>query len=368
MQGVHAEINKYFTKSVQNYIFTSRAVQGERDLHNACFEERQDIIKRWSNAKYDLKDFYQLKRKEKVADKQAADPSAATAVEPGLEPPKTGWLHTRKMTFDERKKLHAQRQAWKTGYVDTPVPPSSSGSSSIQSNSSEDAEFEKAIQASVQETSHGNAEEDAMIEAAIRRSIKAVREQVRSNNVVPDMSKNLREKDPSIFEDSEYHITDEEYQALIEQAIQQSMRESMPLSYDEEAIEMEDSSSRAMNSSENLGNHDDDDVELKRALEASRNPPDLPPRDNEDDELQRALAASREAMEKEKSQRTEEDIVLEYIKKQSLAEEEYRKKVAKDMENDATGTQHDEHDEELKRAMEESLKMSRGDDSGPSRS
>ncbi|KAJ4173191.1 hypothetical protein NW754_012199 [Fusarium falciforme] len=169
-----------------------------------------------------------------------------------------------------------------------------------------------------------------MIEAAVRESVKAVRQKVESEQAPP-----LPLKDPSIFEDQDYQITDEEYQALIEQAIQQSLVADAQLPQESGFVEL--------------------DVD-------TANPPPLPPRDNDDEELERAIAASKEAMAKEESQRTEEEIVMEYVKKQSLAEEEYRQQMMKgkgkaDEENE---------DEELRRAMEESLKMSKGDYSGPS--
>ncbi|CAM1510161.1 Fc.00g004960.m01.CDS01 [Cosmosporella sp. VM-42] len=367
MQGVHAEINKFFTKSVQNYIITSRAVQGERDMQKSGPEERADILQRWNNIKFDLKNFYQLKRKEKTAGKLpvTSDNQSATQGESGFERPRTGWLYTKKMSFDERKRLHAQREQWKKGYVETNItPPSTSGGSSIQTTTSEDAEFEKAIQASVRETSRGNAEEDAAVEAAIRESVRAVRQKGGLSELIPE----LPEKTPAIFGDEEYQITDEEYQALIEQAIKHSLGTDPPLPQDSGFVELEAMDTTVF--SEPAGQTTplppaNEDAELQRAIEESKNASHLPPRNNnEDEELQRALAASKEAMDKEASQRTEEEIVLEYVKKQSLAEEEYRRKMANDKVPDGEGV---DEEEELRKAMEESLRLSRGDDSGPSR-
>ncbi|KAF4462148.1 hypothetical protein FALBO_11044 [Fusarium albosuccineum] len=361
MQGVHAEITKFFTKSVQNYIISSRAVQGQREMLEATPEEKEDVIKRWNNVKYDLKNFYHMKRKEKTAGKLPAEPRPTSGGDSSLDPSRTGWLHTRKLSWDERKKLHADKEAWKKGYVDVNIPPpTASDSSSIQTSSTEDAELERAIRASVLETSHGNAEEDAMIEAAIRESVRAVRQRVESEQAPP-----LPLKDPSIFEDDEYQITDEEYQALIEQAIQQSLGVEPTLPQDSGIAELDSRETVAMPAPEPAQPdtaNDEDDAELQRAIEVSKNAPPLPPRDGEDDELQQAIAASKEAMEKETSQRTEEEIVMEYVKKQSLAEEEYRQMMAKGKSK----VEEAEDEEELRRAMDESLKMSTGDYSGPS--
>lgn len=381
MQGLHAEINNYFSKSVQNYIVTSRAVQGEREMLKSTPEEREDIIKRWNNIKFDLKNFYVMKRKEKSAGKQPA-----TQPEEGVERPRTGWKFTRNMTFDERKKLQAQRQAWKKGYVDTPVRPPSSGSWETPPRTPEDEELEKAIQASVRETSRGDAEEDAIIEAAIRESVRAIQQRSESVHPIPEVA----EKDPTIFDDAEYQITDEEYQALVEQAIQQSIATDRSLPQESGISELdamgtpvrkssdpppppprqdEDADlQRAIEESKHVpppNPQNDEEEELRRAIEESRHTVTAPARDADDEkEFLRAIEASKEAMEKEKSQRTEEEIVMEYVKKQSLAEEEYRKQMAK---GKGVSDESEDEDEQLRRAMEESLKLSRGDDAGPSR-
>jgi hypothetical protein len=358
MQGVNAEVSKFFAKSVQNYIISSRAIQGQHEMHEATPGERDDVVQRWNNVKFDLKNFYQWKRKEKVAGKRPEEPRLDSS-EAGFERPRTGWRQTKNMSFEERKKLHADKDAWKRGFLDAPVPQSNaSDASRIQTSSSEDPELEKAIQASVRETSRGNSEEDAHVEAAIRESIKAVRQQVGSNEAGP-----LPLKDPSIFEDADYQITDEEYQALVERAIQQSLGDDVPLPDYSDVPEL-DATDTVSQPPAQTSTHEDDE-ELKRAIEASRNqpPPALPPREENDDELERAIAASKEAMEQESNQRSEEDIVMEYVKRQSLAEEEYRKQMAKGKGAAGGG---DDDDEELKRAMEESLKMNRGDASGPS--
>ncbi|KAF4336370.1 sterol 3-beta-glucosyltransferase [Fusarium beomiforme] len=359
MLGVNAQVSKFFARSVQNYIISSRATQGQLELQEATPGEKDDVVQRWNNIKFDLKNFYQWKRKEKVAGKRPEEPRLDIS-EAGFEQPRTGWRYTKNMSFEERKKLHADKEAWKAGFVDAPVPQATTNDgSSIQTSSSEDTELEKAIRASVLETSRGNSEEDAQVEAAIRESIKVVRQQVASNEAGP-----LPLKDPSIFEDADYQITDEEYQALIEQAIQQSLGNDMPLPQYPNVPELEAMDAAPQHHVEAASS--EDDVELQRAIEASRNqpPPPLPPREGNDDEFERAIAASKQAMERENSERTEEDIVMEYVKRQSLAEAEYRKQ----MDQGKIAADGDDDDEELQRAMEESLKMTRGDASGPSRS
>ncbi|KAI5458067.1 hypothetical protein BGZ63DRAFT_474529 [Mariannaea sp. PMI_226] len=381
MQGVHAEINKYFTKSVQNYIISSRAIQGQRELELSTAEERRDILKRWNNAKYDLKEFYQLKKKENTAGKLSVSRTVSSESE-GLETPRAGWLENQLKTLEQRKRLQQDLQNWKSGYVDVESPLSNNSTHSL---TREEVELEKAIQASVQQTSRGNTEEDAAVEAAIRESIRAVQEKVQAT----DTAGPLPEKSLTIFEDEEYQITDQEYQDLIEKAIQQSIRTDAHLPQEDQVaglgltntsiprpplpprnhneVYTEQQRQLALEESHStLAPQDEDegyDAELQRAIEESKSIPVTSAENpNEAEELERAIEASKEEMQKEMNERTEEEIVMEYVKKQSLAEEEFRRK-GKSQAVDIA----EEDDEELRRAMEESLKMSRGDDAGPSR-
>ncbi|KAH7321377.1 family 1 glycosyltransferase [Stachybotrys elegans] len=360
MQGVHAEVSKMFAKSSQNYIIASRIAQGRNEILNATREEQQDIILRWRSLGSDLKDFNNLKKKEKTAGKSPASSSAMLSPEPGasrMEVP--SWLRGQ-LSLDERRKIRAQKEAAKKAGVQH-YPDVNTSSSTL---SSEDAEFERAILASVRDTSRGNAEEDAMIEAAIRESVAAVRqsgglpEPVRTDK----SSQAWPEKSPAMFQDEEYQITDEEYQALVEQAIKQSMG-VLPASDMDEFHETKgkypDTVVRESSAGPSGNVRDEDDEDLQRALAASRIAPALPPRqvDNptDDDELQRAIEASKQDLELEQAQKTEEDVVFEYMRKQSLAEEEWRRLAAK-----GKGPADEDDDEEFKRALEESLKMGHG--------
>jgi hypothetical protein len=62
--------------------------------------------------------------------------------------------------------------------------------------------------------------------------------------------------------------------------------------------------------------------------------------DHADDEanLKRALEESMKHDEKSQRERTEEEIVLEYVKKQSLLEEEHRKRIAQGRDTSGEGS------------------------------
>lgn len=358
---------------MQNYIITSRIVQGTQDLNRASEEEMADMIVRWNNLKWDLKNYYVLKRKERAAEKApekgSGRPESPAPSESPFSRPKTSWFQTRNLSTEDRKKLQTQKR----GFVDAPIPTSSTSSSARQSLS-DDAEFEQAIQASVRETSKGNEEEDAMVEAAIRESIKAMRARGALLETLPEASEDIPEKDPSIFKDEEYQITDEEYQSLIEKAIQQSLASHI----EDDWFHPQESGISELEgfTTEIQGEHgsggtahadqpdEDHDAELQKAIEESKSAP-TPPVVDDEAELLRAIEASKQEMDREHSQRTEEDIVLEYVKKQSLAEEEFRQQLGKG-KGKAAAEADDDDDEELKRALEESLKLHKGDSAGPS--
>lgn len=371
MQGVHATLRNAFSSSVQNYIIASRMKQGQMDMDSASVAEREDVVVRWNNVKFDLKNFQAMKLKEQREKQRAEGEGPYGQPEKSLTAPVTGWAHTRKLSFEERKQLHARKEAWKKGHVEAIVPASRSDLSLSEPSSmsaAEDEEFERAIRVSVAETSRGNAEEDAAVEQAIRASVNHFRSSgvpdIRAEKAAP-LDRDAKNQDQDPFSSAELEITDEEYQRLIEEAINQSM------------------SLKAAGVQPGEGSHGDDE-EFHRALEQSKIAQQQPPAHEDDEELQRILeeskrqhaegntneeeelrkaieaseAAHREQQNKDAAARTEEDVVMEYVKKQSLAEEEFRRNASKGKGRDVAADVDEDEDEELRRAMEESLKMS----------
>lgn len=378
MQGAYAELNKFLSRSVQNYIITSRVVQGERDLQNASEGEKADIIYRW-NHDSDLKIIQETKLRGQEREH--------SRVGSGGGP--TSWFPTLQ---DGRRQMGAaldekpRRQRSQSGRISRRFSLSRSSSPAPvnwEESLNADAEFEEAIMASVRETSRGDPEEDAMIEIAIRESIMAMQQQGSS---LPDPVRLKKEggKSTDVFEDEEYKITDEEYQNLIEEALRESL-----VGHEKELSVLPGSSSRGLDaglahtdeprsSGSAFTPNTDDDADLQRAIDESRKaPPALPPRekeqqedDNEEDEhFRRAIEASMNEMERIKKEKTEEEIVMEYVKKQSLAEEEFKQRrdsKGKGKEVSEVASNASEDDDELKKAIEESLKITGGDGDGPS--
>lgn len=374
MQGAYAELNKFLSRSVQNYIITSRVVQGERDLQNASEGEKADILYRW-NHDTDLKTIQETKLKGQEREH--------SRVGSGGGP--TSWFPTLQ---DGRRQMGAaleekpRRQRSQSGRISRRLSlsrPSSPAPVNWEKSLNADAEFEEAIIASVRETSRGDPEEDDMVEVAIRESILAMQQQGSS---LPDpvrlKTEGIRDS-AAVFEDEEYKITDEEYQNLIEQAIRESL-----VGHERELSALPGSSPRVLDakiaqtdeprsSGSAFTPNSDEDADLQHAIDESRKtPPNLPPREKEEDDdeehLRKAIEASMNEMERLKKEKTEEEIVMEYVKKQSLAEDDFKKQNAskgKGREVSEVASNASD-DEELKRAIEESLKMNGRDGDEPS--
>ncbi|KAI1821588.1 hypothetical protein F4861DRAFT_532881 [Xylaria intraflava] len=390
MAGVHAEIRTMFAQSADKYIWASRIAQGNDDLRNSSAEERASIEARWLDMREKGKGFYLWKQKDKGKSKAStplAPGHATVSTEELIEVPRTGWFGSgsRPITEERQRVQEPQRPAAEDIQI---VPPG-------DDIHELDDEFESAIQAAVRKTSRGDVAEDSRIEQAIRSSVGIMRQQqtpmgplVPTNRGVsnaepnssgwpPDIKKPLPgETLPLPFSpDNLDGITDEEYQALVEEAIKRSIIEDQT---QQQPIRMHDlenendeeykrvlEASQAEHEQQKHESADFDEEALQRAIEASRVEQGREQPD-EEEELKRALEESASAHQKEvalmNSLRSEEDIVMEYVKKQSLAEAAFRSARAGNDEGE---------DEDLRRVLEESLRtdeeLRRGGGGGPSR-
>lgn len=157
--------------------------------------------------------------------------------------------------------------SWTRGYVDMEVPQYGDGTSNRQRTNWEDVEVESNIQDSAQAVSRGNAEDDGVIEADIRENTRAERYRAQSTG-----SAGISTKDMFIFDDKSYQITDEEYQNLIEEAIQQSLHTHMRLSYKARSIELDCFNTTALPYSR-LEIDDEGNTGLQRAIKELRSSP-----------------------------------------------------------------------------------------------
>lgn len=322
--GINKEIKKMFGSSVVNFVISARTAQGFEDAKNATAEERRDVILRWNQHK----DEYQSER-QKVFEHGGPEGQGAGHLTP------KGFMQTRHLTFDERKKLHADRKATREAearkvhgeHTHSRCPFCRRQSAHthaprqdqhlLTDGSAEhdhDHEFEQAIKASVAATSRGNPDEDAMIERAIRASVRelySAQESTRSDHdaVARAIQASIAEAEAhrreSQYHDDEKSHDETEHQAALERAIQESL-----LQYQ-----------RKQHSEEGEGDEDDDmhkAIQLSKELNVAKGKETGGIED--DEEYRLALKKSKEL--------SEEEVVLEYVKKQSLLEGKMKEGVA----------------------------------------
>ncbi|TVY94242.1 Sterol 3-beta-glucosyltransferase [Lachnellula willkommii] len=359
--GVHKEVRKLFGTSVLNYCISARTAQGFEEASHATPEERLDVIYRWTTHKAEYQSM-----KQRLLETGGPDGQDAGHLTP------KGFLQTRHLSFEERKKLHEarrlkreeeQQNAHGSGAHkhcpfcrrDKPhlhTPRAAQDTTSVLDDPDHNAEFEHAIHASVAATSHGNAEEDMMIERAIRASIKELQS---TETTLTDQEALKRAIQASVVESGHNHSfngagssvdfteEDAEQQTQLEKAIEESLRSySFPASRPPQDIDT------------------DDDEEVKLALKMSKEQTE-PKATDIDDALNLAIQKSKEEHLKEK---TEEDIVLEYAKKQSMKEAEHKAAVAgkqKEVPVVEEAPQSKADEEALRQAIEMSLKHAGGD-------
>jgi hypothetical protein len=239
--GVHREIRKMFGSSVLNYIIAARTAKGFEDAQACSPEERASIIHQWKSHK----DEYQS-TKMKIVEQGGPELNQSGYLSP------KGFMQTRHLPFDERKKLHKERQSKRREIAqkeveegnghkhcpfcrrdkphrhtprenqDTPVVPHA-----VEGDIND--EFEHAIHTSVAATSRGNAEEDGIIERAIRASVREL--QAAEDNKLSGQEALERAIQASIGEaghrpstgTSGYTERDAEYERELEAAIQESL-------------------------------------------------------------------------------------------------------------------------------------------------
>lgn len=324
-KGIYKELQKHLGSSVQNYIVAARTAQGYDEWHNSSQKERLEVISRWQSIQVEVE-----------KEKQLA---------------KHGNLYGRhcylKSTNEERKKLLAEKGKQKKNakgnaagdaFAEThaPHPVVAQVQNSQESDPGPDgADFEEAIRESVAATSRGNPEEDQMIERAIRASVRelylaskedddnqAIQRAIQASvaEAIQSRSGDRSKIRPTSLDRAGDHK--KELAAALQRSVQGNQKSEKP----GPLVDFDDS-----------GVDTDDDEDIKAAVERSKSTPTEQPMGGKDEQdFQTAIELSRKANEEleqglnESKMETEEAIVLEYVKRQSLAEEEFKKSVTAD--------------------------------------
>lgn len=301
--GIYKELQKQFGSSVQNYVVAARLAQGYEDLAASTEQQRLDTVKRWQATQIELH-----KEKEQLSRCGSHQHWVFLRVKNAAHASLEGKKNTKNGKRQKTPRLpkHGSSAPKKHEDMTSSFQPSALSSDLRHANS---ATFEEAIQQSVQATSHGNPEEDAMIERAIRASVTELR----------TPSKNGDEEE------------------AIQRAIQASVaeatraREAMVSGHDCTSFDQNDGLHQALQRSVSLRNDQgnsiegdeddsgvgtDDDENIRTAIDRSKS------------DYQQLQDVEKQLPQKEgypHRARTEEEIVLEYVKKQSILEEEHRR-------------------------------------------
>lgn len=317
-KGIYKELQKHLGSSVQNYIVAARTAQGYDEWHNSSQKERLEVVSRWQSIQVEVEKEKQLAKHDNLYGRHC-------------------YL---KLTNEERKKLLAEKGKQKKNakgnaagdaFAETHAPHSvvAQVQNSQESDPGPDgADFEEAIRESVAATSRGNPEEDQMIERAIRASV--------------------RELYLASKEDDDNEAIQRAIQASVAEAIQSrsgDRSEIRPTSLDRAGDHKKELAAALQRSVQGNQKSEkpgplvdfDDDEDIKAAVERSKSTPTEQPMGGKDEQdFQTAIELSRKANEEleqglnESKMETEEAIVLEYVKRQSLAEEEFKKSVTVD--------------------------------------
>jgi hypothetical protein len=234
----------------------------------------------------------------------------------------------------------------------------------------EQRELERAIAASVAEASRGDPDEDRLVASAIRASIAELENAPPGSTTAADEEEaRKRAMTASMQEAGKSNVTEEEQKAL-EETLRKSLLETSRRSrkdaereWDDDDTEGDEDFQRIIEESKKIAQmHEKNPNQfqtgeqgaqqesgmmeaMSQAIAANEDEP-APPglgtasthddkhhEDDDDTEMKKVLQESEQA-EKERlgkleKQKTEEDIVMEYVRKQSLLEEEHRQHVAK---------------------------------------
>ncbi|GAO16708.1 hypothetical protein UVI_02002540 [Ustilaginoidea virens] len=164
---------------------------------------------------------------------------------------------------------------------------------------------------SVRETSCGNVDEDSTIESAIRESVRAMRARGATLDTLHEANNFFFEKG-SIFEDEEYRIRYEDYQLLIEKAVQESLTSHTKDFYSPQisgSVREEFPAARQGNTT------DTHNADLEGAIGESKTALPHSPVGYEAD-IQRTITKSKQELERELDE--EEDEELKWALEESL--------------------------------------------------
>ncbi|KAH8593081.1 putative glucosyl/glucuronosyl transferase [Bisporella sp. PMI_857] len=324
MKGVHKEVQKLFGSSVQNYIVTSRVAQGYEEWLQSSDAEKQDVIAQWKLIQKSLK-------KKRSPDEMAQGVLEAQRKK-NIED-----------TTTRQNRGHTASSA-QSASADAPtLDPESAILAMDGSQSPEEllkaAEINETIRLSIQETSLRNTEEDTNMERTIQDNLSQLQRQRQETADHQVEQENLRQAIATSKTEVQRLASEAlEYKKQLKRVMAQSLREQRQRGSDSEW-------------ESDIGLDDENNDEFERPIKKSENMAGKAA----------AVTGGSSGVQQPSSyypghlagttqKRTEEEIVMEYIKKQSLLEVHHQNKG----KGRATAIE-DKDDEDLQKALKLSM-------------
>ncbi|CAO2649706.1 Nn.00g009980.m01.CDS01 [Neocucurbitaria sp. VM-36] len=320
MQGFSKEVQKLFGSDAQTYIVASKAAQGYGEWLQSTDAEKQDVIVRWKLIQKYLKgkhspdemvrDILEAQRKKNIEDREAGQNRGRTA------------SFTQSVKNVDAPTQDPERALLATGGSQSPLRPANT----VPEESLGTAEINEIIRLSVQETSRGDADEDADVERAILENVSQLQRQRREAADNQKDQENLRQAMAYSEAEAQRQASEAlEYEKQLKRVMAQSLWE-----------QRQRGSGREWESDTYLNDEEDEEFERARGKSEKmaenraviagesldvRQPPSYD-QGHIDGITQSVFEAQRQAQQGEKTtqEKTEEEIVMEYVKKQSLLE------------------------------------------------
>jgi hypothetical protein len=309
MSGIYKEIQKRFGESVENYIMASRCAQGLADLSTCTIEEKENILRSWAFFETDVVAKSNARRNRHKVDDDGKRVRTKTMGEKSKDATKTQEEQdTESVKAAERANRRESLLQLFRGRASSSPPPRRTMPDSALSD-----EYEHAIRHSVLATSQGNEAEDEMIERALRASMTELRNAKAAG---------------------------EEEERAYDLAVEASIREAERV-IEEKKREHDERSAVSKDEKSNYYVHQPQPQPPAYSVDQPdqkqpRRPPALPPRSpmpiptDHDIDLQNALNESQrsydDSLQREQREKEELDIIIEHVKRQSLAEAEQQRR------------------------------------------
>ncbi|KFZ24155.1 hypothetical protein V502_01367 [Pseudogymnoascus sp. VKM F-4520 (FW-2644)] len=364
MKGVHKEVQKLSGNNVQNYIIASRVAQGYEEWLQSSDAEKQDVIVCWKLIQKYLKkkrnpdemvqDILEAQRKMNLKDREAPQNSGRTAssarsansADALTQGPESVMLSLGGSESPLCPANMAPEETLGAARINETIRLAGEGSFGAGNHTRKWAKNTKVspspvrfpTRLSIQETSRGDAEEDVNVERAIQEDVSQLQRQQQEATGHQADQENLRQAMATSEAEAQRHAREAlEHEEQLNQVIAQSLRKKRPRGSHSEwesdmSLEVEDNDEleRARNKTEQMA---------EKAAAVAGSSTGVQPYPSYDQGISRAPR-----------KKTEEEIVIEYVKKKSLLEQGYQNKG----KGRTTATE-DKDDEDLQKALKFSM-------------